>query len=184
MSSQSELKIDVTSFACDNHRELVVANANLPLNIIRDNRELQGALQRLSDFLQNTFSNDSVSFQVNASYYIRHTETDDVKFFAGSFLPQDNVDVSLSGEQFIRFRADTFTQTVSRYCNEDFARDKLTWKDKASNWEFHSLNSIIISCQVTVSNNHNFFLYHLTSSTRHGNYGRRKTFRKQKTFAL
>lgn len=175
MANDTDLRVDCTALynnKTDNY--LIIMNVSYNYNIITDARLFEDALHRTANSIQETVNDDKpIFYQINASYYIRHQTTDDVRLFRGSFFLEGNKHLSLSGPVFIRFDQDTFANSVLQHSNLDRARQILTWADTASQWTFDSINSVIVSFQFTRSKLHPFLVKYQLISPRHGKRKRR-----------
>lgn len=178
MSSSDSLKIDATSLSLTQQSSILLLNINYPLRIVRDRNLFFEILQETAAYLDNIFQGERLKYQVNASYYLKHSKTQDEKLFTGSFLISDlGLAQSTSLTDFITFTdVNDFTQTVFDIATEDYARQKLTWRNIDSEWSFHSLASIIVTCQATVLNTFHFITIHQLFSVQRRRRRRNVTF--------
>lgn len=181
MANETDLRVDCTAlYNLKRDNYLIIMNVNYNYNIITNATLFREALQKTANFIETAVSDHGpVSYQVNASYYIRHQTTNDVRLFRGSFFLEGNKHLSLSGPIFIRFNRETFVNSVLQHSNLDRARQTLTWSDSDSKWTFDSVNSVIVSFQFSRSRLDPFVVQHQLVSPRHG---RRK--RRHVTFTL
>lgn len=179
MPLHSDLRIDTTAIYNDDNKDyLTIINFNFPVEIIRDNNRFDTLARLMADWLETRFGGTNLSFQLTASFLLVHTETGEQRQFTGSFNPRSNQVLSLEGEDFSIFTRDLFLRHVFNNADEDVLRQKLTRPENNSKWEYHSLVSFIVSCQVSLRANHAFLVdKQLTTPNR-------RRIRKQHTFTI
>ena len=75
------LKVDCTSLNFDSEdiqrrdELMVFYNVNIPAAIIINNQEKRAVLERVKNLLIRDFDQANIVYQICASYFLRHTET-------------------------------------------------------------------------------------------------------------
>lgn len=175
MPIDQDLRVDCTAlFNSARQNYLIIININYSFLIVSDAELFRQALAKTSVYIVDMFGRSfPIHYQVNASYYLRHLETNDIRLFTGSFFLSGNRHASLSGPLFLNFDPASFIDSVLEVANIDRAKDTLTWTDSTSNWTFDSLHSVIISFQIARSKDHPFLHMHNLIAPRHSRRRRR-----------
>lgn len=179
MPTMEDLRVDCTAlYNVSRQNYLIIINVTYPLHIVSDEGAFRTGLIKTAGYLLTTFGHaPSIRYQVNASFYLKHQESNDLRLFTGSFFLKGNKYLSLSGPLFINFDAATFSDSVVRAANLERARTTLTWNDNESIWAFHNIHSIIVSFQLSKAKDHPFLmLHHLTAPRRSQRKRRHVTF--------
>lgn len=146
-----QLKVDCTAVRQQHNQYVVIYNINLPRDIVRDPTQRLDALQRVRALLISDFSGvNNLSFQITGTYTLRHSETNEVKDWVGSFSTQINNPSVIS--QFQLFNRQTFVNTVFQILNT--AEAQLLYNGRNSKWKFEELQSIIINVNCNVDGKH------------------------------
>jgi hypothetical protein len=170
MSSVQDTKVDITSLNLEDHENatfLVCLNFNIPRDKQADAAQFQNLLSDISNFLQLNFLPDNqVTFQVTAAYYLKNRNTNEERLWVGSFFPGNRI--SLSGTYFQIFNPHTFPQKIRQSTEQERVLQHLAWNSLTTEWNFLSVASFIVNCQVVVEDNHGFLANHdlLTSRNR------------------
>lgn len=175
MPLDQDLRVDCTAlFNQSLQNYLIIMNVNFPHHIISEAGDFRNALEKTATYVSETFGNNfPIKYQVNASFYIRNQETNDLRLFTGSFFLRGNRYLSLSGPVFINFDLVSFPDSVLNVADLDRARQLLTWTDSDSVWTFHNINSIIVSFQLSREKNHPFLVQYHLHAPRHSRRRRR-----------
>ena len=139
--TRNDLKVDATTLK-DEDSSLVLFNINVPLRIVQGNpNEFYNTCVQIGQFISDNFhANDSVYFQVTASYYKINKQTGEGRLWGGSFSPRAN-----SVAQLLPF----------------------VWIGRDTNWEFDRLESIVINVQSQIDNDHETLQRHNLDSQKH-----------------
>ena len=162
--TRNDLKVDATTLK-DEDSSLVLFNINVPLRIVQGNpNEFYNTCVQIGQFISDNFhANDSIYFQVTASYYIINKQTGEGRLWGGSFSPRANsVAQLLPFQQYIN---NTFPAVVVRASSN--AEEKLVWIGRDTNWEFDRLESIVINVQSQIDNDHETLQRHNLDSQKH-----------------
>ena len=159
MSPVQDTKVDITSLdLTDQHNRhvfLLCLNFNIPHQKQADPAQFQTLLSDISEFLTRNFLPDNqVTFQVTAAYYLKNRNTEEERLWTGSFFPGNRV--SLSGPYFQIFNPQNFSQKLRDYTSQRSVQQNLVWNHLPTEWNFLSVASFIVNCQVTVDQNHEF----------------------------
>lgn len=175
MAERQDLRVDCTAlYNVSRQNYLIIINVTYPLHIVTDEAAFRIGLIKTANYLTTTFGQTpSIRYQVNASFYLRHRESNDLRLFTGSFFLQGNKYLSLSGPVFINFDATTFPDSVLRTANLDHAKTILTWNDSDSIWAFHNIHAIIVSFQLSKAKDHPFLMLHHLHAPRRSQRRRR-----------
>jgi hypothetical protein len=148
--NRQHLKVDATAIRprldSDDKRVLVIYNVNIPATLTA----AIDAIVRTERLLETDFAGADVLYQVTASFYLRNSQTDDERFWSGSFFTKGNSPAQLSG--FERFDPATFARIVRDSMQHAEARLSVTGLDTV--WSFHRLSSYIINVQCKVRSDH------------------------------
>jgi len=138
-------QVDATAIELDN-QYIIVYNANIPVVLVQDEQDRRQALERIQNLFQSDFGARETYFQITASYMLRNTGTNELRYWSGSFFARGNFPAQLSN--FEQFNPATFVQTSLAQTRDVEAR--LTWRGHDTLWTFESLKSIIINAQCKV----------------------------------
>ena len=142
------LKVDQTAVPLGNHF-LLITNINIPE---RNLDQLDTLIPRIQDFIYQEYTNTiPVEYQLTATYTLVHNQTQQTRFWAGSFFPSGNDKASIT--QFRRFDPD-FVSYCNRYLQKESVINTLKWSRFESAWEFSTLNSVVINVQARVDRHH------------------------------
>jgi hypothetical protein len=85
----SSLKADETCLRLDDSvsEVLFISNINIPARYFNN----QEVIERVLDFIESEFSNQTPFYQICGTYYLRHKKTGEEKFWTGSFFPSRNL---------------------------------------------------------------------------------------------
>lgn len=166
------LKLDFTAIQNSDSNYIALLNFNYPIILVQNIPAFERMLNVAGHFLQREFAGlgNGVTFQVTASYYLRNKLSAEEKIWTGSFHPKGNGPAILSGghQVYHPFVSETFATTVLSFATEQEAKNQLTWTHHDTQWEFASLISIIVSCQVVLLKDHGFLRNHQLSETHTG----------------
>jgi len=143
--SHPDFKVDATALELEN-QYIVVYNANIPAVLVQDEQDRRQALERIRNLFQADFGARETYFQLTASYMLRNTGTNELRYWSGSFFARGNFPAQLS--DFEEFNPATFVQTCLAQTRDVDTR--LKWRGHDTLWTFESLNSIIINAQCNV----------------------------------
>jgi len=138
-------KVDATVVELDN-QYIVIYNANIPAVLVQDEQDRTEALERIRNLFQADFGARETFFQITASYMLRNTGTNELRYWSGSFFARGNFPAQLS--DFEQFNPATFVQSTLAQTRDIEAR--LTWRGHDTLWTFESLKSVIINAQCRV----------------------------------
>lgn len=165
MCSIHDLKADIYVVDAERGaRALAIVNFNIPQNIVSGPR-YETVLGEAADFvdrnLQPDQGNETVSFQVSATYYLQNGVTGEERVWTGSFNYSESDFALLSGPDFLPYTRDYFVRTVLT-CTADaeHVASCLLWTDKETDWTFSQVCSVIVSCQVLLGRHNEFFDRH------------------------
>ena len=150
------LKVDCTSLNFDSediHRRdelMVFYNVNIPAAIIINNQEKRAVLERVKNLLIRDFDQADIVYQICASYFLRHTETNQEIIWTGSFFARNN-----NPSRLLSFQVFDPNQFVD-ICFEatENVDDKLRYNNFDTKWKYDRLISVIINIQAEVSRDH------------------------------
>ena len=152
-AGRNELKVDALCVPLNENNPrsdyIIIYNINIPIRYFLDPEEATRVLNRVNVLLQTHFYNVQTSFQITASYQLRHTTTGELRIWTGSFNARNNAPAQLSG--FELFDHTTFVQ-VSLDHIEDL-EDRLTLLEETK-WVLNQVISIIFNVQSKVKFNH------------------------------
>jgi len=154
---RSVLKVDSTcDFLRGEKKEvLIIYNINIPIYIVNHREELQNVLERIKNLLYNEFYENTVTFQITASYLLKHTETGQIRAWTGSFFVKNNTLAKLS--PFLLFEKDSFIRKSLIEIQD--INNKLKLQNVDTKWRFERLESIIFNVQCKVNTNHHIIKY-------------------------
>jgi len=81
---RSVLKVDSTCIKLDETFNLIIYNINIPAHYLQDRGELTEILERVRYVLIRDFSTFSITYQITASYILKHSENGQQKTWCGS----------------------------------------------------------------------------------------------------
>ena len=122
------LKVDCTSLNIENdsaHQRdqvMVFYNVNIPATIINNDQEKRAVLERVKNLLIRDFGEEDVVYQICASYFLRHIETNQEIIWTGSFFARNNNPSRLLSFQVFNvneFVNICFENVHSNYLKED-----------------------------------------------------------------
>ena len=178
------LKCDVTTIldSYDGTEVILLLNFNLPkYTVVQEVDSHQDALdtpspllptclQQVQDFLQRHFSSfiggdtsdssdphNTIYYHMSASYWLQHRHTLDRRRWVGSFFPKESARASLTGGSiYSQFDPSTFVSTGLATLKPQSIRQSLTVNFFDSNWQFQTLISAIVTCQLRLPAKHAF----------------------------
>jgi len=154
---RSVLKVDSTCIFLKGEKKkvLIIYNINIPVHVLSQIEELDNVLERIKNLLSNEFYENTVVFQITASYLLKHTVTGATKVWTGSFFVKNNTLAKLS--PFLLFDKDSFKRK-SLIEIKDLS-NKLKLQNVDTKWRFEKLESVIINIQCKVNTNHHIIKY-------------------------
>jgi len=178
--AQNRIKVDITALTAKPsslHGDfwyLCVLNFTIPLVVAQTNP--QPVLQHIADYIFENFEGKNPVYSLNASFKLIKTSNGDIRIFTGSFYPNALSEMTLTGDEFIKFRFATFLPELTPLMTEEHARQKLTRVvSDETDWTFDSVVSFIISVQVMLPGNHQFIRAHDLVGVRRGRKRRQIT---------
>ena len=99
-AGRHELKVDCTSITIKKSENqvkqqlLVFYNINIPEAIVNNNIERRTVFERVKNLLINDFRGSNVVYQICASYYLKHIDTNEKIVWSGSFFAKNNKKIS------------------------------------------------------------------------------------------
>lgn len=170
-AGRDQLKVDALCVPLTDNLQsdvIVIYNVNIPIQYFFDPQSAQEVLAKVKNLLSRDFYDAVTSFQITASYQLRHTITGELRTWTGSFNARNNAPAQLSG--FEIFDNTTFIQVSLDHIEDIEAR--LTQFEETK-WVLNQIISIIFNVQSRVKFNDPV----LTHFPQHGR-------RSQRTFAL
>ena len=150
---RSDLKVDALCVPLNENNPrsdyIIIYNINIPIRYFFDPTEATRVLQRVNVLISGDFFNVPASFQITASYQLRHTTTGELRIWTGSFNARNNAPAQLSG--FELFDHTTFVQTSLEHIED--LEERLTLFEETK-WVLHQVISIIFNVQSKVKFNH------------------------------
>jgi hypothetical protein len=140
-------------------RRIIVYNFNIPIALVQDRAIFQRVQQQIESDLPAGAPGTihSAYFQITAAYTLVHQETNETRFWLGSFSPRarDLAQVTT----FRSFNANSFVDFCILNAAPERVINKLTAVVNGRNsvWTLDNLISIIISVQATVDLQHLIF---------------------------
>jgi hypothetical protein len=128
---------------------LVFYNINIPEAIVNNNIERRAVLERVKNLLIRDFRRENVVYQICASYYLKHIDTNEEIIWTGSFFAKNNNPSRLLGFQVFdvtHFVDICFNATEN--VDEKFRNNNFDTK-----WQYDRLISVIINIQGQVFGN-------------------------------
>lgn len=182
-----QVKVDFTAINRPFENEyLTLINFSVDAQHLNDQQSAVACSQIIANFLLEYFQQEVyIGVQICASYNLRHSETNDVRLFTGSFNNTPNMMNSLSGDHFFPFRINTWPQLFLQFSDLDRAYNILHPQPEVdTKWEVESIESIIVNCQLVLPTYHPFLTeYQLNQALADQQHGRRRR-RKHKTIIL
>jgi hypothetical protein len=85
----SSLKVDETCLRLDDSvsEVLFISNINIPIQHFND----EEICERVLNFIDNEFVGQTPFYQICGTYFLKHKQTGEEKFWAGSFYPSRNL---------------------------------------------------------------------------------------------
>ena len=157
-ASFNRLKCDVTLLHNDqdSRNGILLLNFNLPEESVADPVELPQRLQEISTWLTGNFGSLPISYQLSASYWLRHQLRGDRERWVGSFFARESAAASLSGAIFLDFNPRTWVQSGVGFLAPHKIIQSLTVNFLDSAWHYEELISVIVQCQLLVPITHPF----------------------------
>lgn len=148
----NQLKIDQSKFSHSEYSTLLISNINIPERFVGP-FTIEPILQRVKLFIEGDYreaqpSLYSVSYQVVATYQLKHNISGAIRKWTGSFMPGRNHPNAL--QDFRKFGPD-FIEGVSALCDRDLIIAKLKFWNVNTKWSFDKFTSIVINVQGQVS---------------------------------
>ena len=167
-----DLKVDQTALSLNNVT-IFVTNINIPNRYLDNVRPI---LEQVYNFINREYANlNEIQYQLTATYLLKNTETQEIRQWAGSFMPRQN---NLSSIDSFHYYGPNFVNRVERLCDRASIGAKLLLHNVDTKWEFESLTSVVINFQASVPED---FLSLSQRNLRLTRYGRR---RNHTTFLL
>ncbi len=146
---RSVLKVDSTCIKLDETFNLIIYNINIPAHYLQDRGELTEILERVRYVLIRDFSTFSITYQITASYILKHSENGQQKTWCGSFFARNNVFGVIAG--FQQFLPNFFVgNSLQQLVNIDL---KLSQNEFNTKWKFDELLSVIFNIQCKLPRN-------------------------------
>lgn len=134
----------------ENDSAILLYNVSVPAEIIRDPIRRRNVLERVGDFLAYDFGPDAqISYQITATYYLINTIDQTLRLWSGSFFTRENNPNLV--QDFRRFNAQTFVEQA--FAGTENVEAKVQWRGLDTNWQFDSLQTVVISAQCKVGQN-------------------------------
>ena len=145
-NSVQHLKVDQTCLDIDAHRTYFISNFNIPEHYL-DN--IRPVLERVFVFLQRDYLGvPLVRYQLTASYELIHKQTGALRHWSGSFMPKDQ---NLSSIDTFHILGPNFVNRLEPLCDRFSIIEKLLLNGVESDWQIHTLTSIVITVQAIVA---------------------------------
>lgn len=130
-------------------RKLLIANYNIPLTVLH-----QDSIQTVERRIQTDFDlpQDFIYFNISATYVLKHRETQDEKFFGGSFHARGMKISELSA--FRSLDSVDFIPFVLQKTNLENITQKLKVAGHNTVWELDRVLSVVVSVQGIITPNH------------------------------
>lgn len=162
--SVDQLKIDQSKFSHSDFSTLLISNINIPERFVGGDgpaTAIEPILQRVKSFIESDYreaqpSLSNVSYQVVATYQLRHNVSGAIRKWTGSFMPGRNLPNAL--QEFKKFGPD-FIDNVASLCDRDLIVAKLKFWNVNTKWSFDRFTSIVINVQGPVSPSANILTY-------------------------
>jgi len=139
-----DLKVDQTALSV-RESTLFVTNVNIPYAYL-DN--VVPVLQRVYTFINNEyFLIDNIKYKVTATYLLKNTDTNELRQWAGSFMPGQN---NLSNIDDFTLLTPNFVNRVEPLCDKNSIGVKLALHNVETKWAFEQLTSVVICFQAQV----------------------------------
>lgn len=150
----NQLKVDQSKFGQSDYSTLLISNVNIPERFVdggdpSSSAAIESILQRVKHFIENDYreaqpSLSNVSYQVVATYQLRHNISGAIRKWTGSFMPGRNHPNAL--QDFKKFGPD-FIDNVASLCNRDLIVAQLKFWNVNTKWSFDKFSSIVINVQ-------------------------------------
>ena len=158
MSNGRDLfKVDITQIAIERSTDyLALLNFNLPAHPLH----LEARLHDVESFFRRHFAPPipHFTYQVTASYRLVRPDIGEERIWTGSFVSGNNCNCSLSGPAFRSYDLASFRDVVRQSVSEENVLGCLDWTETDTAWQFHGVESYILSFQGKVNISHPFFL--------------------------
>lgn len=146
--SVHQLKVDQSIFNQSDYSFLLISNINLPERFV-DIAALEPILARVKQFIELDYREAlpnlaNVSYQVIATYQLRHNTSGAIRKWTGSFMPGRNHPNAL--QDFKKFGPD-FIDHVLSLCDRDLIIAKLKFWNVNTKWSLDKFTSIVINVQ-------------------------------------
>lgn len=178
--SVNQLKVDQSKFNQSDYSTLFISNINIPERFVNV-ATIEPILQRVKQFIEVDYreaqpSLSNVSYQVVATYQLKHNTSGAIRQWTGSFMPGRNHPNAL--QDFRKFGSD-FIDNVASLCDRDLIIAKLKFWNVNTKWSFDKFSSIVVNVQGQVSPTANILTYR---NLQHAS--KRRSNRAHSTFLL
>ncbi len=150
------LKVDCTSITIeqsenqDEEQLMIFYNVNIPETIVNNNIERRTVFERVKNLLINDFRGSNVVYQICASYYLKHIDTDEKIVWSGSFFAKNN-----NPSRLLNFQVFDSAQFVDIcFIDTENVDEKLRNNNFDTKWQYDRLISVIVNIQAQVLGNH------------------------------
>lgn len=156
---------------------LVLINFTIDVQYLQTHQSAVYCSQLIQNYLLEQFQQEvMIGVQICASYLLSHTETNQQRTFTGSFNNTSNMSNVLSGDQFFPFRIANWQQQFLGYCELERASNILNHSTEVNTkWQFDSLLTIIVNCQLLLPTHHPFIQTHGLNVAQNGHRRRQIT---------
>lgn len=161
-------KVDLTALPTKERGEYIcVLNFTIPLEETLEVNTLEANLVRVQNFLARHFGDKRVFYSLNASFRLTNAKNQDTRVFTGSFYPNAQANMSLSGPLFLLYQPVTFLQHLRPLMTVAHARNVLmSVVNDETDWQFDSVVSFIVSVQLNLTNESVFIRHYDLGSAR------------------
>lgn len=168
--SVQHLKVDQTVLGLDN-QSVFISNINIPERYLD---QVRPVLDRVYAFARREYDDiPDVRYQLSATYDLKNKDTEEIRHWAGSFLPQANNPSSL--DDFHIF-GPSFAERLEPLCDRLAIGAKLSLRNADTRWEFDSLTSLVVNFQAKVPDEFPTLIRRNLRLTRHGRQRNHTTF--------
>lgn len=168
---EQQPKVDQTTISVNIEETLFISNINIPEHYL-DN--IRPVLERVFAFIQRDYIGiPVVRYHLSATYELVHKVTGALRHWAGSFMPKDQ---NLSTIDHFQILGPNFINRLTPLCNQDNIIEKLFFHGIETDWQFHSLASIVITVEAIVAPNYHTLLLRNLLTRRNGRTRKHVTF--------
>jgi hypothetical protein len=145
----SSLKVDATCLLFDQAESgaLYICNINIPTQYFND----PDVWERVLNFIDTEFQDHNPSYEICGTYFLKHKETEEEKFWAGSFFSHRNTVGGRLPDLFKPYNREELEAQLRRLDEIAASWAYLGGEDTA--WDFHGAVSAIINVNCSVQLN-------------------------------